>query len=70
LDFGAVKNVGDAAIDIILKERDTNGAFVSFNDFCLRVDGSKVTNVSWNRLSNGAMDQFGERNAMLPICRI
>jgi len=38
----AVKNVGDAAIDIILAEREGNGKFKSLYDFCHRVDLRKV----------------------------
>ncbi len=38
----AVKNVGDAAIDIILAERESNGKFKSLYDFCHRVDLRKV----------------------------
>jgi DNA polymerase-3 subunit alpha len=38
----AVKNVGDAAIDIILAEREGKGKFKSLYDFCHRVDLRKV----------------------------
>jgi DNA polymerase-3 subunit alpha len=38
----AVKNVGDAAIDIILIEREGKGKFKSLYDFCHRVDLRKV----------------------------
>jgi len=38
----AVKNVGDAAIDITLAEREGNGKFQSLYDFCHRVDLRKV----------------------------
>jgi len=38
----AVKNVGDAAIDIILREREDHGKFKSLYDFCHRVDLRKV----------------------------
>ncbi|NWG04830.1 MAG: DNA polymerase III subunit alpha [Syntrophaceae bacterium] len=38
----AVKNVGDAAIDIILSERERRGKFKSLYDFCHRVDLRKV----------------------------
>jgi len=38
----AVKNVGDAAIDIILTERESHGKFKSLYDFCHRVDLRKV----------------------------
>src|SRR4030066_1938824 len=38
----AVKNVGDAAIDIILADREARGKFQSLYDFCHRVDLRKV----------------------------
>jgi len=38
----AVKNVGDAAIDVILTERNANGKFKSLYDFCQRADLRKV----------------------------
>jgi DNA polymerase-3 subunit alpha len=38
----AVKNVGDAAVDVVLAERDARGPFRSLYDFCKRVDLRKV----------------------------
>jgi len=64
--FSAIKNVGDAAIENILHERQDNGEFISFTDFCLRVDSQKVNKrVLESLIKVGAMDQFGERNAIL-----
>ena len=64
--FSAIKNVGDAAIENIINERNTNGPFVNFNDFCIRVDSQKVNKrVLESLIKVGAMDQFGERNAIL-----
>jgi DNA polymerase III subunit alpha len=64
--FGAVKNVGDAAIDNIIEERNKNGIYRSFTDFCLRVSGQKVNKrVVESLIKVGAFDQFGERNAIL-----
>jgi DNA polymerase-3 subunit alpha len=40
--LAAVKNVGDAAIDAILAEREGQGKFASLADFCRRVDLRKV----------------------------
>ena len=40
--LAAVKNVGDAAIDAILLEREEKGTFESLFDFCKRVDSRKV----------------------------
>jgi DNA polymerase-3 subunit alpha len=40
--LAAVKNVGDAAIETILNEREEKGRFQSLYDFCRRVDLRKV----------------------------
>ncbi len=40
--LAGVKNVGDAAIDVILEERKARGPFRSLPDFCTRVDSRKV----------------------------
>jgi DNA polymerase-3 subunit alpha len=62
----AIKNVGDAAIDNIIAERNNNGPYQSFNDFFLRVDNQKVNKkVVESLIKVGAMDAFGPRAAML-----
>jgi DNA polymerase-3 subunit alpha len=62
----AIKNVGDAAIENIIHERHQGGPFASLTEFCLRVDGQKVNKrVLESLIKVGAMDQFGERNALL-----
>lgn len=64
--LSAIKNVGVAAIENILNERNKNGPFISFSDFCLRVDSQKINKrVLESLIKVGAMDQFGERNAIL-----
>ncbi len=40
--MGAVKNVGEAAVEVILQSRNAEGAFRSVHDFCQRVDSQKV----------------------------
>lgn len=40
--LAAVKNVGEMAVEAILKSRDEQGAFSSLHDFCQRVDLQKV----------------------------
>ncbi|MEX1080900.1 MAG: DNA polymerase III subunit alpha [Halofilum sp. (in: g-proteobacteria)] len=40
--LGAVKGVGQSALDAILSERNANGAFRDLDDLCCRVDGGKV----------------------------
>lgn len=66
IGLSAIKNVGDIAIDMIIKERDENGPFKNFTDFCLRVSGSKVNKrVLESLIKVGAFDNFAERNAIL-----
>jgi len=63
--LSAVKNVGRAAIETILAAR-ANGAFESFNDFCERIDLSKVNKKTMESLIKvGAFDSFGKRAALL-----
>lgn len=63
--LSAIKNVGQAAVKVILETRN-EGSFSSLFDFCLRVD-SKATNkkVLESLIKAGAMDKFGGRAAML-----
>ena len=65
----AVKNVGDAAIDIILAERKGNGKFKSLYDFCQRVDLRKVNRrVIESLVKCGAFDfSRAYRSQMLTI---
>ncbi len=65
----AVKNVGDAAIDIILAEREGKGKFKSLYHFCHRVDLRKVNRrVIESLIKCGAFD-FSKtyRSQMLSI---
>lgn len=64
--FEAIKNVGEAAIENIINERNTHGLFHNFTDFCLRVSGQKVNKrVLESLIKVGCFDQFGERNSIL-----
>jgi len=64
--LSGIKNVGEAAIENIINERNTNGPFISFSDFCLRVDSQKINKrVLESLIKVGTMDHFGERNAIL-----
>lgn len=63
--LSAIKNVGEAAISTILSAR-SNGGFISFSDFCSRVDLSKVNKKTLESLIKaGAMDEFGNRASLL-----
>lgn len=64
--LGAIKNVGDAAIEPILRGRAEGGRFYSLSDFCSRVDARKVNKKTLESLIKaGAMDNFGSRAALL-----
>jgi DNA polymerase-3 subunit alpha len=65
----AVKNVGDAAIDIILAEREGKGGFKSLYDFCHRVDLRKVNRrVIESLIKCGAFDfSKAYRSQMLTV---
>ncbi len=66
IGLSAIKNVGAVAIDLIISERDQNGPYQSFTDFCMRVSGSKVNKrVLESLIKVGAFDEFAERNAIL-----
>jgi DNA polymerase-3 subunit alpha len=67
--LAAVKNVGDAALDAILAEREEHGRFQSLSDFCKRVDLRKVNRrVVESLIKCGAFD-FSEtyRSQMLTV---
>ncbi|MCK5923613.1 MAG: DNA polymerase III subunit alpha, partial [Methylococcales bacterium] len=40
--LGAIKNAGEAALNLVLNERDENGTFSSLQDLCDRVDLKRV----------------------------
>jgi DNA polymerase-3 subunit alpha len=64
--LAAVKNVGDGAIDDILRARDTGGPFNSIFDFCERVDLKKVNKrVIEGLIKCGAFDSTGARRSQM-----
>ena len=55
--LGAVKGVGQKAVENILSERDANGSFADLFDFCLRVDGQKCNKRACEALiTSGSLD--------------
>ena len=63
--LGAVKNVGQGPVDIILAARQ-DGAFADLNDFARRVDLRQVGKRALESLVRvGALDCFGPRTALL-----
>lgn len=61
-----LKNVGDAAIKIILAARDRDGEFKDYSDFITRMDLTKVNKtVLESLIKSGAMDCFNIRRRAL-----
>jgi DNA polymerase III subunit alpha len=64
--LAGVKNVGDAAIDVILAERNSGDAFRSLHDFCRRIDSRKVNRrVIESLIKCGAFDFSKARRAQM-----
>jgi DNA polymerase-3 subunit alpha len=63
--LSAIKNVGEAAIEVILAARSQK-PFISLQDFCSRVNMSTVNKKTMESLIKaGAMDNFGNRASLL-----
>lgn len=63
-----VKNVGVGAVDAIIAEREKGGPFVSFDDFCYRVDMNAVNRKAVECLIQvGAFSAFGNRRQLMAI---
>ena len=62
--LAAIKNVGGAAMQKAITERETNGKFESLDNFALRLD-TKVVNkkILENLVKAGALDWTGEKRA-------
>jgi DNA polymerase-3 subunit alpha len=61
--MGAVKNVGQAPVEEIIRERKENGPFTSFVDFCIRMHGSMVNRkVLESLIKVGAFDNIDKNN--------
>ena len=64
--LGAIKGVGESALASVLKERDTNGAFVDLDGLCRRADpGSVNKRVLEALIRSGAADSLGSNRASL-----
>lgn len=64
--LGAVKGVGEGAIENIMQVRAQRGPFKDIFDLCINTDGRKVTRRTLEALiSAGAMDVFGMHRAAL-----
>ncbi len=64
--LGAIKGVGEAAIESLLAERAINGPFASLDDLCHRVDSHKTSRkVLASMIQAGALDCIGPNRASL-----
>ncbi len=64
--MAAVKGVGVAAVEEIIRARDTGGTFATVEDFAKRVSTSKVNRKSWEALiKSGGFDRLGDRSDLL-----
>jgi DNA polymerase-3 subunit alpha len=64
--FGAVKNIGEAAIEVILRGRGEEGPFRSIHEFCERMDSQKVNRRVVEQLIRcGAFDSVHANRAQL-----
>ena len=64
--LGAIKGVGEAAIEVMIQERMAGGAYASLTDLCRRVDSRKVTRRVYEALIRaGALDALGANRATL-----
>jgi len=67
--LAAIKNVGQGAMELAIKEREAGGEFASLEDFCRRLD-SRVANrkILENLIRCGAFDFLGRERAELFAC--
>src|SRR5271169_3447618 len=64
--LAAIKGVGEAAVEAILKARDAHGKFKTLSELCERVDGRSLTRKTLEALiKTGACDTFGQTRATL-----
>ncbi|MEE9551807.1 MAG: DNA polymerase III subunit alpha, partial [Gammaproteobacteria bacterium] len=64
--LGAIKGVGEAAIDNILKDRDMHGSFTDIFDLCSRIDLRKANRRVLDALiKSGVVDEFGPGRSSL-----
>jgi DNA polymerase-3 subunit alpha len=66
--MGAIKNVGEGPVEVILAARQSGGAFEDLDDFCQRVDLRQVNRRALECLIKaGALSQFGSRAQLLAV---
>jgi DNA polymerase-3 subunit alpha len=69
--LAAVKNVGEGAVEQIVRDRETNGPYTSLEEFCRRQDLHTVNKrVIESLIKCGAMDGLGQREVLLDSKRL
>ena len=64
--LGSIKNVGVSAIETVIKERNKNGEFASFTDFCERIQSGTVNKKCIECLIKaGCFDEMKQTRATL-----
>ncbi len=64
--LGAIKGVGEGAINSIVEEREKGGAYKDFGEFACRVDSTKLNKrVYESMVRAGAFDCFNDNRALL-----
>jgi DNA polymerase III subunit alpha len=64
--LGAIKGVGQSAVQAIIRERESGGAFSSLASFCARIDLQRVNRRTIEALIRaGALDSIGPNRATL-----
>jgi DNA polymerase-3 subunit alpha len=64
--MGAIKGVGQAAVEAIIEERGSRGPFTSLPDLCRRIDLSRVNKrVLEALIKSGSLDALGANRAAL-----
>jgi len=62
--LAAVKNVGGAALDSIIEDREKKGKYQSLSDFCNRVDSRRVNSrVIESLIKSGSFDSLGHKRS-------
>jgi DNA polymerase-3 subunit alpha len=70
--LSAVRNVGEGVASLLIAERDANGPFSDFHDFCARVDPTVLNKRTVESLVNGgAFDSLGHpRKGLLTVFEV
>lgn len=63
--LGAIKNVGEDAVEAVVVEREKNGPYLNFDDFVYRNVGKVQKRAIEYMIMSGSLDDFGDRNQMV-----